>query len=98
MRSTRRPAPCAGSTRRAAAALATRLWPDAPLLPTPGTASLVNAPGAPVEERGGADEIGPRLQGRTARGLGVFLLLDRGEMPVGQHRGGQRPEVLSRLQ
>ena len=51
-----------------------------------------------MEQGGGADEIGACLQGDTALGLDVFEFVDAGEMPVGQHRVGQRPQVLRGLQ
>jgi hypothetical protein len=38
------------------------------------------------------------LQGHAARGLGVFEVLDGGEMAVGQGSIGQRPEMLGRLE
>jgi len=37
-----------------------------------------------------ADEVGAGLQGDAARGLGIFEILDQGEVPVDQHRVGQR--------
>ena len=52
----------------------------------------------PVEPRGRPNEVGTRLEGDAARGLGVLELVDRSEMAVGQGRVGQRPQVLGRLQ
>jgi hypothetical protein len=60
--------------------------------------SFLDPLGPPVEQGGGADEIGACLQGDTALGLDVFEFVDAGEMSVGQHRVGQRPQVLRGLQ
>ncbi|HEV8190845.1 MAG TPA: hypothetical protein VGP82_05090 [Ktedonobacterales bacterium] len=38
------------------------------------------------------------MEGDAARGLGVFELIDGGEMAVGQGGIGQRPQMLSRLE
>ena len=51
-----------------------------------------------MKERGGADEVGARLEGDTAQRLRLFEVVDAGEVPVGEHRVGQGPEVLGRLQ
>lgn len=51
-----------------------------------------------MEERGGADEVGTRLEGDAARRLGIFELVNRGEMVIGQRGVRQRPEVLGGLQ
>jgi hypothetical protein len=51
-----------------------------------------------VEPRRGANEIGSRLEGDAALGLGIFQLVDRGEMPVGQRCVGEWPEMLGRLE
>jgi len=52
----------------------------------------------PEEPRRRADQIGVALQRDAALRLGVLQLLDSGEVPIDQHRVGQRPQVLSRLQ
>src|SRR5260221_502779 len=49
-------------------------------------------------QRGRPNEVGTRLEGDAARSLGVFELVDRSEMAVGQGRVGQRPQVLGRLE
>jgi hypothetical protein len=49
-----------------------------------------------VEQRGRADEIAAGLPGDAAVGLGVFELVDGGEMTVGQDRVGERPQMLGR--
>jgi hypothetical protein len=51
-----------------------------------------------MEERGGADQIGTCLEGNTAGGLGLFEVLDRREVPIGQGGVGERPQVLGRLE
>lgn len=51
-----------------------------------------------MEQRGRADEVGTRLEGNTARGLGIFEGVNRGEMPIGQRRVGQRPQVLGGME
>ncbi len=51
-----------------------------------------------MEERGGADQVGTRLEGDAARRLGIFEFVDRGEMAIGQCCVRQRPEVLGWLQ
>ena len=50
-----------------------------------------------MEQRGGAHEVGTRLQGDTAGGLGLLQILDAGKMHVCQDGIGQRPEMLGRL-
>ena len=52
----------------------------------------------PVEAGGRADEVRMRLQSDTACRLGVFELVDRDEMAIGQRRVRQRSEVLGWLQ
>ena len=51
-----------------------------------------------MEQRGGADEFGPGLEGDTALSLDVFQLLDGGKVAVDQDRVGQGPQMLSGLQ
>lgn len=51
-----------------------------------------------MEERDGADEIGPSLQHDAARGLGIFELVDARKVPVDEHGVGQRPQMLRRLE
>ena len=60
--------------------------------------SFPDALGPPVEPRGRANEVGTRLEGDAARGLGVFEVVDRGEMAVGERGVGQRPEMLGGLE
>ena len=45
-----------------------------------------------------SERVRAALQGDAARGLGVFQLLDAGEMPIDQHGIGERPQMLCRLQ
>jgi putative transposase len=51
-----------------------------------------------VETGGGTDAVRPPLQGGALGELGVLELLDGGKVPVDQHRIGQGPQVLGRLQ
>ena len=44
-----------------------------------------------------ADEVGLAQERRTALGLGVFQLLDNGEVAIGQGRDGERPQMLGGL-
>lgn len=52
----------------------------------------------PVEERRRADQVRTGLERDTAFGLDVFEDIDRGEMAVGEHGVGERPEMLRRLE
>jgi hypothetical protein len=52
----------------------------------------------PREEGGGADALRLALQSDAARGLGVFEVVNRGEMPIGQRGVGQWPQMLRRLE
>ena len=54
--------------------------------------------GPPGEAHGRADAVGVRLEGDAARSLGLFEVVDGGEMPVVQCRVGQWPEMLGGLQ
>jgi hypothetical protein len=63
----------------------------------PGSSVFVDLLWPPTELRGGAEAVGSPLQGGAVGQLGVFELLDAGEMPVDEHVVGQRPEMLSRL-
>src|SRR5215469_11188239 len=60
--------------------------------------SLLDPLRPPMEASGRADELAVCLEGDAARGLDVFQLLYAGEVPIDQHRVGQRPQVLRRLQ
>ncbi len=60
--------------------------------------SFLDALWPPVEQGGGADEVGPRLKGDAACGLGVLKVVDGGEMAVGERGVGERPEMLGGLQ
>jgi hypothetical protein len=51
-----------------------------------------------METRGRAYQVGSGLQGDAAGGLGVFELVDRGEMAIGERCIGQRPEVFGGLE
>src|SRR5258708_18072909 len=51
-----------------------------------------------MELRGGADAVGSLLQGGAVGQLGVFELLDTGEVPIDQHVIGERPEMRGGLQ
>jgi hypothetical protein len=53
--------------------------------------SLLDPLRSPVEQRGGVDEIAPRLQGDPALGLGIFERVDAGEMAVDEAPIGQWP-------
>ena len=50
-----------------------------------------------MEAGGRADALGLGLQGGAAGKLGVFQVLDAGEMLVDECSVGQRPEVLGGL-
>src|SRR5260221_11026106 len=52
----------------------------------------------PVEQRGRADQIWTGLEGDAALSLRVLEVVDRGEMAGEQGGGGERPEVLGRLE
>ena len=58
----------------------------------------MNALGPPMEQRGGANALGLGLQGGAAGKLGVFEVLDRGEVLIDERGVAQRPEVLGGLQ
>jgi len=45
----------------------------------------------------GANQVGTGLQGNTALCLGIFKIVDRGEMAVGKRGVGECPEMLGRL-
>jgi len=51
-----------------------------------------------MEQRGGADEVAARVEGDAARGLGIFELVDGGEVPIDQHGVRQRPQMLGGLE
>ena len=52
----------------------------------------------PMKQCSGADKVWVLLQGDAARRLGVFQLLDTGEMAIDQRRIGERPQMLSGLE
>src|SRR5689334_18218572 len=52
----------------------------------------------PRKQRGGADEVWTGLQCDAALRLGILQGLDAGEVPIDQHRVGERPQMLGRLQ
>ena len=52
----------------------------------------------PRKQRGGADEVRTGLQRDAALRLGILQGLDVGEVPIDQHRVGERPQMLGRLQ
>jgi len=54
--------------------------------------------GPPVKAGGRADEIGSRLEGSAASKLGIFQLLDGGEVLVDECGVGQWPQVLGGLE
>ncbi len=60
--------------------------------------SFLDALRPPMEEGGRADEVGTRLEGDAAGGLGVFERIDGGEAAVDQHGVGQRSHVFGRLE
>jgi hypothetical protein len=64
----------------------------------PRTLSLLDPLRPPREPRGRANEVGTRLEGDAAGSLGVFELVDRSEMAVGQGGIGERPEMFGGLQ
>ena len=51
-----------------------------------------------MEQRGGADEVAARVEGDAALGLGIFELVDGGEVPIDQHGVRQRPQMLGGLE
>ncbi len=51
-----------------------------------------------MEASGRADAVGLGLERGVVGQLGVFELLDAGEMPVDEHVVGQRPEMLGELE
>jgi hypothetical protein len=51
-----------------------------------------------MEQGRGADQVRAGLQGHTALSLGIFQIIDAGEMAIGEDRVGERPEMLSRLE
>jgi hypothetical protein len=51
-----------------------------------------------MEAGGGADQVRMRLERDTAFGLGVFQVVNAGEMPVGERGVGQWPEMLDWLE
>src|SRR5258707_695162 len=59
---------------------------------------FVNALRPPMEAGRRADKLGPRLQRAAAGELGVFELLDTGEMLVEECSVGQWPEIFGGLQ
>ena len=58
----------------------------------------MNTLGPPMEAGGRTDEIRPALEGSAAGELGIFEVLNGGEVLVDQGGVGQRPEVLGWLQ
>jgi hypothetical protein len=71
-----------------------------PTLPlsSPGPSSFGDLVRPPREAGGGTNEIGAGLQRRAAGELGVFELLDGGELAVDEAGVGKQPQMLSRLQ
>ncbi len=63
----------------------------------PGSSSFVDLLGPPMEQRGGADTFALSLEDGTPSKLGVFQVLDGGEVLVDERRIGERPEMLSGL-
>ena len=60
--------------------------------------ALLDTFGPPVEQCGGADEVGTRLEGDATCGLGVLQFVDGSEVAVDQHRVGQWPQMLGGLE
>lgn len=58
----------------------------------------MNALGPPVKAGGRANKVRLLLERDAASELGVFQVLDGGEMLVDETRVGQRPQMLGRLQ
>ena len=58
----------------------------------------MDLPGPPVKTRGRLDHIRLPLQRDTVSQLHLLQLLDRGEMLVDEHRIGERPQMLGRLE
>jgi hypothetical protein len=68
------------------------------MLGSPSPLSLAQTLRPPMEQGGGADEIRTGLQRHTAGSLGVFQLVDGGEMALEERRIGERPQMFSGLQ
>ena len=62
------------------------------ILSSPGSSSFVDLLGPPAEACGRADHVRAGLQGGAAGELGIFELLDRGELPVDEAGVGERPQ------
>jgi hypothetical protein len=65
---------------------------------SPWPLSFLQALRPPVEDRSGADEVGPGLQRHTTLGLDILQLFNGDEMAIDEHGIGQRPQMLSRLE
>ena len=70
---------------------------DGVILTHSGPLSFSNALWPPMEPCRGANQVGTGLQGNTALCLGIFKIVDRGEMAVGKRGVGECPEMLGRL-
>jgi hypothetical protein len=71
---------------------------DAEVISVPsGPSSFVDLLGPPMEAGGRADAVGLVLEGSAAGELGVFQVLDHGEVLVDQRGVGERPHMLGRL-
>jgi len=68
------------------------------LLISPGTLAFLDLARSPGKQRGRADRIWPLLQGDTAGRLGVFQIVNVGEMAVDQRCVGEQPQMLGRLE
>src|SRR5258708_20775531 len=62
-----------------------------------GSSVFVDLLGPPMELRGGADAVGSLLQRGAMRQLGVFEVLEAGEVLIDQHAIGEGPEMLAGL-
>ena len=51
-----------------------------------------------MEQGGRANEVGTRLEGDAASGLGIFQIVNGSEVTVGQRGVGEWPEMFSGLQ
>jgi len=51
-----------------------------------------------MEQGGRADEIRASLQRQAAGGLSVLQVVDGGEVAIGEHRVGERPQMLGGLE
>lgn len=52
----------------------------------------------PVKAGRGADEVASALQHHGPGSLGIFQLLEGGDVLVGQRRVGQRPQMLGQVE